>query len=122
MEGFEEDDDAHYCIKCHMGISGLDNYVRHRQSGCRPSSAGDGDAAIKAGEIIAHEAAATTPPTAVVTYPEILNADAFFSSLELQSSAKPPSRPRESTIKTSDKCRRFSAYHLMRDKKLIKKK
>lgn len=95
MDNFEEDDDAHYCIKCHMGISGLDNYVRHRQSGCRPSEE------VKAHEIV-REAAATPP---AVTYPEILNADAFFSSLELQSSAKPP-RPREST-KASEKSRRW---------------
>ncbi|KAK0171053.1 hypothetical protein PV328_008818 [Microctonus aethiopoides] len=71
---FEDDDDTHYCIKCHMTVNGLDNYVRHRQTGCRPSER--------------KNAVTPDPPTPTVSYPEILNADAFFSSLELQSSAK----------------------------------
>lgn len=77
MEPYEDDDDTHFCIKCHSTINGLDNYVRHRQSGCRPQEAKQSEAANE------------TPPTPTVTYPEILNADAFFSSLELQSSTKP---------------------------------
>ncbi|XP_011693666.1 PREDICTED: zinc finger protein 845-like isoform X1 [Wasmannia auropunctata] len=76
MESYEEDDDTHFCIKCNLTIHGLDNYVRHRRSGCRPS-----DVKIE----IAHEPP-STPTT--VSYPEILNADAFFSSLELQSNAR----------------------------------
>ena len=73
MEAYEDDDDTHFCIKCNSTIQGLGNYVRHRQSRCR----------IKP-EVV-HEPP-STPTT--VSYPEILNADAFFSSLELQSSSK----------------------------------
>ncbi|XP_035736390.1 zinc finger protein 729-like [Vespa mandarinia] len=80
MEGYEDDDDTHFCIKCHLTIHGLENYVRHRQSGCRPPD----EKAETARE------SPSTPTT--VSYPEILNADAFFSSLELQSSSK--SNPR----------------------------
>lgn len=76
MEGYEEDDDTHFCIKCNLTIHGLDNYVQHRRSGCRPSN-------VKI-EIV-HEPP-STPTT--VSYPEILNADAFFSSLELQSNTR----------------------------------
>lgn len=68
MENYEDDEDAHYCIKCHVTVTGLDNYVRHRQTGCRPSV-----------------------PKNEVMYPEILNADTFFNSLELRSSVKPKS-------------------------------
>ncbi|KAL2735792.1 zinc finger protein 729, partial [Vespula squamosa] len=80
MESYEDDDDTHFCIKCHLTIHGLENYVRHRQSGCRPPD----DKAETIRE------SPSTPTT--VSYPEILNADAFFSSLELQSSSK--SNPR----------------------------
>lgn len=76
MEGYEEDDDTHFCIKCNLTIHGLDNYVQHRRSGCRPS-----DAKIE----MVHEPP-STPTT--VSYPECLNADAFFSSLELQSNTR----------------------------------
>lgn len=76
MEGYEEDDDTHFCIKCNLTIHGLDNYVQHRRSGCRPPN-------VKI-EIV-HEPP-STPTT--VSYPEILNADAFFSSLELQSNTR----------------------------------
>ncbi|CAD1472749.1 unnamed protein product, partial [Heterotrigona itama] len=79
MESYEDDDDTHFCIKCHLTIHGLENYVRHRQSGCRPPD--DKNVAVRVSP--------TTPasPTTVF-YPEILNADAFFSSLELRSSSK----------------------------------
>lgn len=80
MEGYEDDDDTHFCIKCNLTVHGLDNYVRHRRSGCRPPD--DKSETV-------HESP-STPTT--VSYPEILNADAFFSSLELQSSSK--SNPR----------------------------
>ncbi|KAG7188555.1 hypothetical protein KM043_008187 [Ampulex compressa] len=80
MESYEDDDDTHFCIKCHLTVQGLENYVRHRQSGCRPPD--DKNEAVRVSP--------STPTT--VSYPEILNADAFFSSLELQSSSK--SNPR----------------------------
>ncbi|XP_029049931.2 zinc finger protein 808 [Osmia bicornis bicornis] len=83
MESYEDDDDTHFCIKCHLTVHGLENYVRHRQSGCRPPD--DKNVAVRVSP--------TTPTT--VSYPEILNADAFFSSLELQSSSK--SNPRRTT-------------------------
>lgn len=83
MESYEDDDDTHFCIKCHLTVHGLENYVRHRQSGCRPPD--DKNAAVRVSP--------TTPTT--VSYPEILNADAFFSSLELQSSSK--SNPRRTS-------------------------
>ncbi|XP_023290103.1 zinc finger protein 836 [Orussus abietinus] len=80
MESYEDDDDTHFCIKCHLTISGLENYVRHRQSGCRPPE--------DKSEVV-HDPP-STPTT--VSYPEILNADAFFNSLELQSSTKTNAR------------------------------
>ncbi|XP_076240567.1 uncharacterized protein LOC143183060 [Calliopsis andreniformis] len=76
MEGYEDDDDTHFCIKCHLTIHGLENYVRHRQTGCRPPDDKNVNARVSP----------STPTT--VSYPEILNADAFFSSLELRSSSK----------------------------------
>lgn len=82
---YDDDDDTHFCIKCHLTINGLDNYVQHRQIGCRS----DDD---KSGTV--HDPP-STPTT--VSYPEILNADAFFSSLELQSSSKSNTR-RMSTL------------------------
>ena len=71
MEAYEDEDDSHYCIKCSTTIQGLENYVRHRQTGCGTKEV---------------HLPPSTPAT--VSYPEILNADAFFSSLELQSSSK----------------------------------
>ncbi|XP_053975655.1 zinc finger protein 624 [Hylaeus volcanicus] len=88
MESYEDDDDTHFCIKCHLTVHGLENYVRHRQSGCRQPD--DKNVAVRVSP--------TTPTT--VTYPEILNADAFFSSLELRSSAK--SNPRRSAAMLED--------------------
>lgn len=85
METFEDDDDTHFCIKCNLTIHGLDNYVRHRQSGCRPPD--DKHDTV-------HESP-STPTT--VSYPEILNAVAFFNSLELQSS-KSNKRPAPSLL------------------------
>ncbi|XP_016841879.1 zinc finger protein 11 isoform X2 [Nasonia vitripennis] len=84
MQNFEDEDDTHFCNKCHTTINGLENYVRHRQSGCRTCTEGDKPVSV-------YHSPVSTPN---VRYPEILNADAFFSSLELQSSAKPqPQRP-----------------------------
>ncbi|XP_076222268.1 uncharacterized protein LOC116432953 isoform X2 [Nomia melanderi] len=92
MESYEDDDDTHFCIKCHLTVHGLENYVRHRQSGCRPPD--DKNEAARVSP--------TTPTT--VSYPEILNADAFFSSLELRSSTK--SNPRR-TSALLDESRKF---------------
>lgn len=83
MENYEDDDDTHFCIKCHLTVHGLENYVRHRQSGCRPP---DEQSVVRVSP--------TTPTT--VSYPEILNADAFFSSLELRSSSK--TNPRRAAV------------------------
>ncbi|XP_048510404.1 zinc finger protein 624 isoform X2 [Athalia rosae] len=77
MDGYEDEDDTHFCIKCHATISGLENYVRHRQAGCcRPVAKN------------LNTAEDTANVSQQVSYPEIPNADAFFNSLELQSSAK----------------------------------
>ncbi|XP_011502698.1 PREDICTED: zinc finger protein 780B [Ceratosolen solmsi marchali] len=76
MENYEDDEDTHFCNKCHSNVNGLENYVQHRQSGCQT---------IKNNKNrVYHSPVSTTS----ISYPEILNADAFFSSLELQSSAK----------------------------------
>jgi len=91
MEGYEDDDDIHFCIKCNLTVQGLDNYVRHRRSGCQPPD--DKNETV-------HESP-STPTT--VSYPEILNADAFFSSLELQSSAKSNPRRAPSLLENSRK-------------------
>ncbi|KAL6263127.1 hypothetical protein P5V15_005928, partial [Pogonomyrmex californicus] len=88
MEGYEEDDDTHFCIKCNLTINGLNNYVQHRRSGCRPPN-------VK----IVNE----PPSTPTVSYPEILNADAFFNSLELQSSAKSNTRRAPTLLDNSRK-------------------
>ncbi|XP_011339120.1 zinc finger protein 845 [Ooceraea biroi] len=89
MESYEDDDDTHFCIKCNLTVHGLDNYVRHRRSGCRPPD-----------DKNVHESP-STPTT--VSYPEILNADAFFSSLELQSSAKSNLRRAPTLLENSRK-------------------
>ncbi|XP_033330154.2 uncharacterized protein LOC117222520 [Megalopta genalis] len=93
MESYEDDDDTHFCIKCHLTVHGLENYVRHRQSGCRPPD--DKNEAARASP--------TTPTT--VSYPEILNADAFFSSLELRSSSSKSNPRRGSPL--LDESRKF---------------
>ncbi|KOX80435.1 hypothetical protein WN51_12918 [Melipona quadrifasciata] len=94
MESYEDDDDTHFCIKCHLTIHGLENYVRHRQSGCRPPD----------DKNVAARVSPTTPasPTTVF-YPEILNADAFFSSLELRSSSKSNTRKAAGLLEESRK-------------------
>lgn len=94
MESYEDDDDTHFCIKCHSTVHGLENYVRHRQSGCRPP--------VDDKNETVHESPSTP---ATVSYPEILNADAFFSSLELQSSTKLNPRSRGSSL--LDNSRKF---------------
>ncbi|CAK9819338.1 Zinc finger protein 407 [Anthophora quadrimaculata] len=94
MESYEDDDDTHFCIKCHLTIHGLENYVRHRQSGCRPPD--DKNVSVRVSP--------TTPTT--VSYPEILNADAFFSSLELQSSSKSNPRRANALLEESRKLKK----------------
>lgn len=102
MEGYEDDDDTHFCNKCHATINGLENYVRHRQSGCRTGAEDK------------TEGYHCPPSTPNVSYPEILNADAFFSSLELQSSAKP--QPRRSDL-LGTRLRRSSRHEERRKRK-----
>ncbi|XP_066593764.1 zinc finger protein 585B-like [Prorops nasuta] len=90
MEPYDEDEDTHFCIKCHTTVHGLENYVRHRQAGCQSSE----------------KAVVELPPTpTTVSYPEILNADAFFSSLELQSSSKSNARKPTTSLEDSTKRR-----------------
>ncbi|XP_046604538.1 zinc finger protein Xfin-like isoform X1 [Neodiprion virginianus] len=80
MENYEDEDDVHFCIKCHATINGLENYVQHRRAGCCRLP-------VKQGGV-----QGTTSTSKTVSYPEIPNADAFFNSLELRSSAKKPQR------------------------------
>lgn len=69
-------DDTHFCLKCHATILGLDNYVTHRKAGCAKS--------------IQNMEEPLKSPSQVLHQDETfaLKADDFFSSLELQSSAK----------------------------------
>lgn len=71
---FDDDDDAHYCLKCHVTVIGLENYVTHRKAGCSKTA---------------------QTPTQLLTPDESfgLKADDFFSSLELQSSSKKTPAP-----------------------------
>lgn len=71
----DDDDDTHFCIKCHATILGLDNYVIHRKSGCTKNI---------------EEPIKSPLPSHIVPQDETfsLKADDFFSSLELQSSSK----------------------------------
>lgn len=76
IDDYEED--THYCLKCHVTIIGLDNYVQHRKSNCQK-----------------------TIPTNLKTKLDLLGkeeqfslkADDFFSQLELQSSSKKTQHP-----------------------------
>lgn len=76
-------DDAHFCLKCHETIIGLDNYVTHRKTGCSKT--------------LTNVTIPKSPlPSQLLPNDEsfLLKADDFFSSLELQSSSKrvpPPS-------------------------------
>ncbi|XP_031351620.1 zinc finger protein 624 [Photinus pyralis] len=70
------EDDTHYCLKCHCTIIGLDNYVSHRKSKCGK----DIEKISQQSGLTEHLLHSDEPVT--------LKADAFFSSLELQSSAK----------------------------------
>lgn len=68
----EEEDDTHFCLKCHSTIHGLENYVSHRKSGCASQSS--------------HQKLRT--PSPLIEPDFSLKADDFFSLLELQSSSK----------------------------------
>lgn len=68
----EDDDDTHFCLKCHGTISGLENYIAHRKSGC-------------GGQSKCRTPSPLIPPD---EQDFALKADDFFSSLELQSSSK----------------------------------
>ncbi|KAF5278379.1 hypothetical protein FQA39_LY05868 [Lamprigera yunnana] len=73
------EDDTHYCLKCHVTIIGLDNYVDHRKTKC--------GTVLRNNEEISKEP--TISPQLVQPDASFsLKADDFFSSLELQSSAK----------------------------------
>lgn len=63
----EEDDDNHLCIKCGSTIVGLDNYIRHRKTGC--------------GKQISKNISETFQSSKERNQ----GADVFFQSLELQS-------------------------------------
>ncbi|CAB0034901.1 unnamed protein product [Trichogramma brassicae] len=94
MQNFEDDDDTHFCNKCHTTINGLGNYVRHRQ-----------EALCRSRTVNKPPDYSCEPTTPSVSYPEILNADAFFNSLELQSSAK-QSAPRSDGPRRSSRHRK----------------
>ncbi|VEN60970.1 unnamed protein product [Callosobruchus maculatus] len=67
----EYEDDAHFCLKCHTTIIGLDNYVDHRKTGCSRTP--------------------KSPLPSQLLQPDDSfgpKADDFFSSLELRSSSK----------------------------------
>lgn len=69
------EDDAHFCLKCHTTIIGLENYVNHRKIGCSKNTG---------------ELPKSPLPSEVLAPDESFNlkADDFFSSLELRSSSK----------------------------------
>jgi hypothetical protein len=81
MASSDEDEDTHFCLKCHSTIVGLENYVAHRKSKCgRREKSVDG-----------REDGEAKEPS------ETLKADDFFSSLNLQSSSKPPATAQSTT-------------------------
>ncbi|CAG9834172.1 unnamed protein product [Diabrotica balteata] len=71
------EEDAHFCIKCHVTIIGLDNYINHRKAGCSKNIT---------------EPPKSPLPSQLLPPDESFNlkADDFFSSLELRSSSKKP--------------------------------
>ncbi|KAJ9598602.1 hypothetical protein L9F63_010731 [Diploptera punctata] len=86
----EIDDDTHICLKCRTTITGLDNYVKHRKSGCGSSST---PVSSNTTSPVIEDATSSIPknvntsPNQEENDPD-LKADDFFSSLELQSSSK----------------------------------
>lgn len=75
------DDDTHYCLKCHLTIIGLDNYIQHRKTKCGKQ--------IPIVQDIQENKLKLLPGDE----PASLKADDFFSRLELQSSSKKPTHP-----------------------------
>lgn len=69
------EDDAHFCLKCHTTIIGLETYVNHRKAGCS-KNLGDVPKSPLPSQLL--------PPDESFN----LKADDFFSSLELRSSSK----------------------------------
>lgn len=69
MATSDEDDDTHFCLKCHATITGLDNYIAHRKSKCGRLDP----------QNVQSPTESSTPK---------LKADDFFFSLHLKSSAK----------------------------------
>lgn len=69
------EDDAHFCLKCHTTIIGLENYVNHRKTGCSKN---------------VNNPPKSPLPSQLLPHVESFNlkADDFFSSLELRSSSK----------------------------------
>lgn len=85
----EDDDDTHICLKCHTTITGLDNYVAHRKSGCRSQAT-------------VHSKSRTPSPLIPPDEQDFaLKADDFFSLLELQSSSKKSTLQVPSTSKNN---------------------
>lgn len=86
----EDDDDTHICLKCHITISGLDNYVSHRKSGCGTQNP-------------VHHSKSRTPSPLINPdeHDFALKADDFFSLLELQSSTKKTTLQVTSTSKNN---------------------
>lgn len=74
------EDDDHYCIKCHVTIAGLENYIQHRKANCTKTIV----------------VVPKSPLPSQLLAPDDsfgLKADDFFSSLELQSSNKKQAMP-----------------------------
>lgn len=70
-----DDEDTHICLKCHLTIIGLDNYVSHRKAGCT--------------KIIPNIEISKSPSRLLGSDEGVPSkANDFFLSLELQSSAK----------------------------------
>ncbi|CAH0555590.1 unnamed protein product [Brassicogethes aeneus] len=76
----EFEDDTHFCLKCHLTIMGLENYVAHRKAGCSKTVVEPPKSPLPSQLL---------PPDESFS----LKADDFFSSLELQSSSKKARTP-----------------------------
>ncbi|XP_046398950.1 uncharacterized protein LOC124165546 [Ischnura elegans] len=93
---YHDDEDLHMCIYCHATIVGLENYISHRNAGaCKQQTpVKENEAPIPVlpplgmpkSEHIRSLPSATTPSGG--DHLNFLNADFFFSSLELQSRRK----------------------------------
>ncbi|PSN51895.1 hypothetical protein C0J52_11603 [Blattella germanica] len=83
------DDDTHICLKCRTTITGLDNYVKHRKAGCSASVPTNRNTSTPVNVDVSSSIPKndSSSPAHEENDPN-LKADDFFSSLELQSSAK----------------------------------